>query len=267
MTSLVNPGLGIVDYQDEGSVEECLREDVKTLREEFWEDGAVKQQRPSAKRLKVKGTEREGERPRDNEVIGTLNGPAIDGGEWERWGRVTGVWTQKIVIPDWGAGSIGRVRWVPSQLRYAVSGLVLLGLLGPLVGGSSNCVTRQRRFGDQAECAVIIGKQSAVMGPLAELMSDLQKQNELDKIKLPRMESQLGKSWSAARGVRRDSSRGSDHENVQAIRLGGRNDRLKGEENSAKGGDLMIRMKVGNEGGIKKKKMLFKMKEGQQLEG
>jgi hypothetical protein len=53
------------------------------------------------------------------------------------------------VIPDWGAGSIGRVRWVPSQLRYAVSGLVLLGLLGPLVGGSSNCVTRQRRFGDQ----------------------------------------------------------------------------------------------------------------------
>lgn len=67
--------------------------------------------------------------------------------------------------------------------------------------------------------------------------------------------------------VRRDSSRGSDHENVQAIRLGGRNDRLKGEENSAKGGDLMIRMKVGNEGGIKKKKMLFKMKEGQQLEG
>lgn len=29
----------------------------------------------------------------------------------------------------------------------------------------------------------------------------------------------------------------------------------------------MIRMKVGNEGGIKKKKMLFKMKEGQQLEG
>lgn len=93
MTSLVNPGLGIVDYQDEGSVEECLREDVKTLREEFWEDGAVKQQRPSAERLKVKGTEREGERPRDNEVIGTLNGPAIDGGEWERWGRVTGVWT------------------------------------------------------------------------------------------------------------------------------------------------------------------------------
>lgn len=48
---------------------------------------------------------------------------------------------------------------------------------------------------------------------------------------------------------------------------GGRNDRLKGEENGAKGGDLMIRMKVGNEGGIKKKKMLFKMKEGQQLEG
>jgi hypothetical protein len=92
MTSLVNPGLGVGvgGYQDEGSAGECLRGDVKTLREEFWEDGAVKQQRPSAHRLRVKGTEEDEEKPRNNEVIGTLNGPGKDGGEWERWGRVTG---------------------------------------------------------------------------------------------------------------------------------------------------------------------------------
>jgi hypothetical protein len=93
MTSLGSPGLGVVGYQDVGSAVGYLKEDVKTLREEFWEDGAVKQQRPSAKRLEVKGTERERERPRNNEVIGTSNGPARDGGgEWERWGRVTGGW-------------------------------------------------------------------------------------------------------------------------------------------------------------------------------
>jgi hypothetical protein len=57
-----------------------LREDVKIVREEFWGNGAVKQQRPSAKRMKVKGTGREKERPRNNEVIGTSNGPAKDGG-------------------------------------------------------------------------------------------------------------------------------------------------------------------------------------------
>lgn len=90
MTSLASPGLGVGGYQDVGSAVECLREDVKIVREEFWEDGAVKQQRPSAKRMKVKGTGREKERPRNNEVIGTSNGPAKDGGEWERWGRVTG---------------------------------------------------------------------------------------------------------------------------------------------------------------------------------
>jgi hypothetical protein len=93
MTSLVNPGLGD-GYQDEGSLGECLREDVKTLREEFLEDGAVKQQRPSAHRLRVKGTEEDEEKPRNNEVIGTLNGPAKDEGEWERWGRVTGGWAR-----------------------------------------------------------------------------------------------------------------------------------------------------------------------------
>jgi hypothetical protein len=80
MTLLGSPGLGVVGYQDVGSAVGYLREDVKTLREEFWEDGAVKQQRPSAKRLEVKGTERERERPRNNEVIGTSNGPARDGG-------------------------------------------------------------------------------------------------------------------------------------------------------------------------------------------
>jgi hypothetical protein len=95
MTSLGSPGLGVVGYQDVGSAVGYLKEDVKTLREEFWEDGAVKQQRPSAKRLEVKGTERERERPRNNEVIGTSNGPARDGGgEWERWGRVTGGWAR-----------------------------------------------------------------------------------------------------------------------------------------------------------------------------
>lgn len=93
MTSLGSPGLGVVGYQDVGSAVGYLKEDVKILREEFWEDGAVKQQRPSAKRLEVKGTEREKERPRNNEVIGTLNGPARRRrGEWERWGRVTGGW-------------------------------------------------------------------------------------------------------------------------------------------------------------------------------
>lgn len=93
MTSLVNPGLGD-GYQDEGSLGVCLREDVRTWREEFWEEGAVKQQRPSAHRLRVKGTEEEEEKPRNNEVIGTLNGPGKDGGEWERWGRVTGGWAR-----------------------------------------------------------------------------------------------------------------------------------------------------------------------------
>lgn len=41
------------------------------------------------------------------------------------------------------------------------------------------------------------------------------------------------------------------------------NDRLKGEESGTKRGDLMIRMKVGNEREIKMKEMRFKMKEGQ----
>lgn len=118
---------------------------MKTLREEFWEDGAVKQQRPSARRLKVKGTKKEKERPRNNEVIGTLNGPGKTEGEWgmgkmgsgdRGWpygtarnqglsaciagfnrqrGRLAGkqaktqATQQKIVIPDRSAGSIGRV--------------------------------------------------------------------------------------------------------------------------------------------------------------
>lgn len=40
---------------------------MKNLGEEFWEDGAVKQQRPSAQSLEVKGTEG----GRGSEVIGT----------------------------------------------------------------------------------------------------------------------------------------------------------------------------------------------------
>ena len=44
---------------------------MKNLGEEFWEDGAVKQQRPSAKSLEVKGTEGGRGRPRGSEVIGT----------------------------------------------------------------------------------------------------------------------------------------------------------------------------------------------------
>lgn len=71
MTSLASRGRFDYQISKAGSARGCWRGDVKNLGEEFWEDGAVKQQRPSAKSLEVKGTEGGRGRPRGSEVIGT----------------------------------------------------------------------------------------------------------------------------------------------------------------------------------------------------
>lgn len=71
MTSLASRGRFDYQISKAGSARECWRGDVKNLGEEFWEEGAVKQQRPSAQSLEVKGTGRGRDRPRGSEVIGT----------------------------------------------------------------------------------------------------------------------------------------------------------------------------------------------------
>lgn len=71
MTSLASRGRFDYQISKAGSARGCWRGDVKNLGEEFWEDGAVKQQRPSAQSLEVKGTEGGRDKPRGSEVIGT----------------------------------------------------------------------------------------------------------------------------------------------------------------------------------------------------